>query len=278
MLQKLKQIIRLTPLLLLFPIACNGGQMNDKAVHYEKLSDVPDAVWQKLSDKKIYFGHQSVGYNILDGVRAILKENPQIQLDVEETYDPDLYKPGTIAHSQIGYNGDPKSKLDMFAFLSKAGGAGNADIMFFKFCYLDFEADTDVNALFEFYKQTFELLKRNHPKTSYIHLSVPLTGIQEGLKAKIKKALGRPVGGTAENIKRCEFNEILRATYRDKEPFVDIAAIESTLPDSRRATFESGGKLYYYLAPEYTTDGGHLNATAAKLVAEQLLITMAGTI
>ena len=36
-----------------------------------------------------------------------------------------------------------------------------------------------------------------------------------------------------------------------------------------------GLKIYYSMAPEYTTDGGHLNETGRKRVAEQLLIFLA---
>jgi hypothetical protein len=276
--KNLSRIFHLTLFFLSVPIACNGGSMNDNVAHYEKLSDVPDVVWQKLSTKKIYFGHQSVGYNILDGVRAVLKENPQIKMAIEETYDPEAYSAGSIAHSQIGYNGNPKSKLDMFAFIAKSGGAEKADILFFKFCYVDFDAETDVKTLFEAYKKTFEQLKSKYPQTTFVHLTVPLTSLQTGPKVWIKKIIGRPVGGTMENIKRHEFNEMLRATYAGKQPLLDIATIESTFPDGRRATFESNGKTYYSLVPAYTHDGGHLNETGRKIVAERLLLALAGTL
>lgn len=259
-------------------MACNGGQMNEKTVHYKKISDVPDAVWQKLAPKKIYFGHQSVGYNVLGGLSAVLKTNPQIQLSIAETYDPENYKTGTIAHSQNGYNGNPQSKLDMFAFIAKSGGAEKADIMFFKFCYVDFNHQTDVKALFEKYKTTFANLKAKYPQTTFVHWTVPLTALQGGAKAWVKERLGRPLGGIEENIKRHEFNEMLRATYLGKEPVFDIAALESTFPDGRRATFEANGQTYYYLVPAYTHDGGHLNETAGKMIAEQLLLSIAGTL
>ncbi len=40
------------------------------------IKGVPAETWQKLSQKKIYFGHQSVGNNIIDGIKDIMKENP----------------------------------------------------------------------------------------------------------------------------------------------------------------------------------------------------------
>ncbi|WP_054031632.1 hypothetical protein [Desulfatitalea tepidiphila] len=278
MIQTMKPILLLTLFLSLIPIACNGGQVEDKIIQYQQLTDVPNSVWQKLSSKKIYFGHQSVGYNILDGIQALLKENQQIQLAIEENFDPESFKQGTIAHSRIGYNTDPKSKLDMFAFIAKSGGAAKADIMFFKFCYVDINGKTDVKALFDAYKNTFEQLKSNHPDTTFIHTTAPLTTIQDGPKAWAKKILGRSLGGIVENSKRHEYNEMIRKTYVGKEPVLDIATIESTFPDGRRATFESNGKTYYHLVPAYTYDGGHLNEAGRKRVAEQLLLLLVNTL
>lgn len=252
--------------------------MNEPAAPYRNISDVPDAVWQKLSHKSIYFGHQSVGYNILDGLSAVLKANQQIKISIQETYDPEKYTSGTISHSRIGYNGDPQSKLNMFAFFAKSGAAEKADIMIFKFCYVDFNEKTDVKSLFESYKTTFENLKTKYPQTTFIHWTVPLTTLQGGAKATVKKMLGRPLGGVDENIKRHQFNEMLRTTYAGKEPLFDLAAIESTLPDGRRATFEANGQTYYCLVPDYTSDGGHLNENAGKIVAEQMLLSIAETL
>lgn len=273
-----KYLIRLIIFIFMFPIVCNGGQMNQEAVQYKKISDVPESVWLKLGTKKIYFGHQSVGYNIVNGIQSILKEYPQIRLSIVEANDPGTYKEGIIAHSRIGYNGDPKSKLDMFAFIAKSGGAEAADVMFFKFCYVDFEQKTNVPAMFEAYQKTFEKLKSNYPDTTFVHMTVPLTTLQEGPKVWVKKAIGRPLGGMLENIKRHEFNELLRTTYQGREPIVDIAAIESTFVDGRRATFDYEGQTYYHLVPAFTYDSGHLNETGAKMVAEQLLLTLAGTL
>ena len=34
---------------------------------------------KRLANKKIYFGHQSVGYNMIDGVESVLKQNTETQ-------------------------------------------------------------------------------------------------------------------------------------------------------------------------------------------------------
>jgi hypothetical protein len=277
--KKIKLIIQLI-LVFSLPIAYSGGAMNEQKVHHERYSEVPDSVWQKLAKKSIYFGHQSVGFNILDGVDAILKEKDSIPLKIEETENPGSYEPGVITHSRIGKNRDPKSKLDGFVDIVQKGKENNADIMFFKFCYVDFNEETDVEAFFNDYQKAFKQLKKEHPKTIFVHVTVPLTTIKqgEGIKAWIKKVVGRPLYGTHENIKRHEFNELIRTTFSGKDVVFDIAEIESTSPDGSRATFESDGKKYYSLATEYTSDGGHLNDVGKKIVAKHLLLTLSNLV
>lgn len=277
MCKMLRTIIFFVLIIFIIPIGCSGGKMSDQsvAVKYEKISNVPDAAWQKLSAKRIFFGHQSVGYNIVAGLQDIVNENSKISLGFKETFDPNSYEPGVISHYRIGYNEDPRSKLDMFAFLARAGGAEKADIMFFKFCYVDFNSATDVQFLFDSYKAAFKELKTQFPNTTFIHCTVPLTTIQTGPKAWIKGVLGRPAAGIVENAKRHDFNEMLRQTYSGKEPVFDIAAAESTFLDGKRAVYEFNGSQYYYLIPDYASDGAHLNEQGRKVVATKLLLLLA---
>ena len=77
------------------------------------------------------------------------------------------------------------------------------------------------------------------------------------------------------NIRKNEFNDLLRKEYSGKEPIFDLAYVESTFPDGRRSTFTKAGETYYSMAPEYTYDDGHLNETGRKRAAEQLLVLLA---
>jgi lysophospholipase L1-like esterase len=106
-------------------------------------------------------------------------------------------------------------------------------------------------------------------------VTAPLTTVQTGIKARIKEIIGKPVGGYKDNIKREQFNEKLRKVYEGNGPVFDLAAIESTYPDGTRAFFKAASGTYPFLVPEYTVDGGHLNAKGRKIVAEQLLIVLA---
>lgn len=53
--------------------ACDGGNMSYTAVTFQSLKDIPESTWEELSAKKVYFGHQSVGFNIIDGLKDIFK-------------------------------------------------------------------------------------------------------------------------------------------------------------------------------------------------------------
>ena len=198
--------------------SCNGGNMPNKIVSFRTLNDVPKSKWEALSQKRIFFGHQSVGYNIIDGI---------------------------------------------------------------KFCYVDITAKSDVEKVFLYYKQTLQHLEKKYPKTIFIHCTVPLTLPKATFKRKIKLLLSLKSIHTFEtrvqedNIKRNQFNEMLRNEYKNKEPIFDLALIESTFPNGRRAFFKRSGKIYYSLVPDYTHDGGHLNELGRKIVAEQLLIFLA---
>ena len=245
-----------------FLIACNGGKMAEEKVHFTSIKDIPNSAWEKLSQKKIFFGHQSVGFNIIDGLKDIMKEYPQIKLNI-------------FAHARVGKNKDPKSKIDAFAHVMEKGIGNKADIAFLKFCYVDVMAGTDVHKVFTEYMNTMSRLKKTYPKTNFIHVTVPLTTRQTGIKARIKKLIGKPVGGYDDNIKRNEFNELLIKEYDGKEPVFDLAKVESTFPDGTQATFSKDGMTYYSMVPDYTYDGGHLNEIGRKKVAEQLLILLA---
>jgi len=255
-------------------IAC-GGEMEQKKITYSSLKDIPDAAWEKLSQKKIYFGHQSVGYNIIDGVKDLMKEYPKIKLNIVETNDSKDFNSGVLAHSRVGKNVDPKSKIDGFAKYINEGIGNKADAAALKFCYVDMSSKTDISTVFDEYKTEVEKLRQNFPDLAIIHFTEPLTRRQTGWKASIKKIIGREIGGYEDNMKRTIYNELLENDFDGKDPIFDIAKIESTYPDGKRCTFESDGKTYYSLVPEYTSDGGHLNKVGRKKVAEQLLLLLA---
>lgn len=50
-------------------------------VEQPSINDVPAAYWRTLADKKIFFGHQSVGYNVIYGINEIVDEHGDITRD-----------------------------------------------------------------------------------------------------------------------------------------------------------------------------------------------------
>ncbi|MCY1015081.1 hypothetical protein [Pyxidicoccus sp. MSG2] len=222
---------------------------------------------ETLSQRRIFFGHQSVGGNILDGVKQVASA-PRV-VELKDPGQP--VAPGTIAHAMVGENTKPESKIADFARLMDAGLAKGADVAFFKFCYIDFNGTTDTRALFEKYRATMEGLKARHPGTTFVHVTVPLTTVQRGAKAWLKELLGKPVWGISENVQRENFNQLLRKTYGGKEPLFDLAALESTSAEGTPETYELNGQTWPAMVPAYSDDGGHLNAAGQARMAKEFL-------
>jgi lysophospholipase L1-like esterase len=108
-----------------------------------------------------------------------------------------------------------------------------------------------------------------------MHITAPLTIVQRGIKGNLKKMIGRTPSGAIENIRREEYNELLRQTYRGREPLFDLARVESTAPDGTAVTGEWKGKVAPEMAPAYTDDGGHLNAAGRLRAARELVSILA---
>lgn len=274
--KKLFSATGLVILVFLMLMACDGGEKMKKRVDYQNFEDVPVAAWKALSQKTVFFGHQSVGFNIIEGVEDIKNEKiDTIDLNILEAMELENHKNGVFAHFKVGENKDPLSKINDFAERMEQNRAAAPDVAFFKFCYVDINAETDTQAVFNAYKETMQSLRESFPETTFVHVTVPLRIVQMGVKAWIKKLIGKPIGGYADNIARNRFNELLRREYSQTAPVYDLAKAESTTPDGSRCEFTRDGKAYYALVPAYTEDGGHLNAAGRKAAAEELLVCLA---
>ncbi|MBN1608704.1 MAG: hypothetical protein JW940_18900 [Polyangiaceae bacterium] len=239
------------------------------------LGEIPAADREALHQKRIFFGHQSVGSNILSGVQA-LSQQRLVALEVVEGRAAAVLESHLgLAHAKIGENRDPGSKIRDFATLMRTGFGARADVAFFKFCYVDFESDAHVRAVFDEYRSTMATLEAEFPGTTFVHVTSPLTVVQSGPKAMLKSILGRKPAGVEANMARFRFNEMLKQEYEGKAPVFDLAAVESTYPDGSHAVFEQGGRSYPKLVDAYSSDGGHLNADGARWVAAHLVRLLA---
>ena len=248
-------------------IACSGSQ--DSAM--SGIADISTSDLEQLAAKKIYFGHQSVGADIIKGMQELLSEDGRISPRFTETKTATDFSAPVFAHFYVGENTRPIYKIEDFTATLTSGIGEDADITFLKLCYVDFDDDTDVKRIFDTYVAASTEIQALYPDITIVHLTAPLTTLQTGLKAWIKKLLKMEVGGIGENIKRQEYNEMLRAKYLGKESFFDIAKIESTKPNGSRTRAIFDGKEYYTLVENYTSDGGHLNETGRRLVAAELI-------
>jgi lysophospholipase L1-like esterase len=235
---------------------------------------LPEETWESVARTRIYFGHMSVGSNILDGLRDLMRADGRARLDIVETSDPAIFKEAVFAHSPIGKNADPLAKIDQFRTILENGVGERADIAFFKLCFVDIEGGTDVPALIGAYDRAIGDLRAAYPKLTIPVVTAPLTAVPRGLKTSLKTLLGRSAPDKAANIKREAFNAHLRERYR--RCVFDLAALESTRPSGERVTFETDGRTFYAMEPSYTDDGGHLNAVGRKVVAAELLRFLAG--
>jgi len=248
---------------------------SQEQVSLPSLADVSQADWDRLAGARVWFGHQSVGGNILDGVRDILGDTPAVHLNIVETDTASGMEAPALGHARIGANRDPTSKIEAFSRVMDGGLGGKVTIAFFKLCYVDVDEHTDVGSLFDRYRDAMAALKARYPGTVFVHVTVPLTAMETGPKTWVKHLLSRPVGGEDDNVRRHALNERLRKEYAGKEPLFDLAVLEATAPDGRRTLHAKGGLPFRALLDAYTDDGGHLNGTGRRHVAEQLLIFLA---
>jgi len=225
---------------------------------------------------RVFFAHQSVGGNILDGVPAVFEShNLATPTVVDLADDPSGLR---LVHQRVGKNGDPLGKIAEFDAILRAGLGKDVDVAILKLCYSDVRAETDVQQVFTHYTATIDALQRDYPDVTFIAATVPLS-TQRDIKGNLKELLGRGDRyGAEHNVARERFNALLRTRYATGNRLFDVAAIESTAPDGHRVAARHHGDLYYSLAVPYAKDPGHLNASGAAVAAEGLFATIAAAI
>lgn len=218
---------------------------------------VTAAALRSAARTRVFFGHQSVGGNIMKGVTALYKADsmsapPFVEVSAVSTGLPG--SGGFLAHAFIGENGDPLAKIADFDAILRAGVGGRVDVALMKLCYADITAKSDVAGVFDRYAAVIAGLERDFPKVRFLYATVPLK-------------TNRP----ADNIARAAYNELVRREYQETGRLYDIAAIEATAPDGSRVSGVEGGQAFDSLFGGYSTDGGHLNEVGTRTAAAPLL-------
>ncbi len=227
----------------------------------------------QLAQQHVIFGHQSVGDNLLSGVQQ-LAIDAGVPLAVTAITSTANAVPVGLAHAYVDENTQPLKKLQSFERLLSAKPPGR-HLAALKFCYVDVHAGTDVGQLFAQYQQTMATIQAKHPDLRLVHFTVPLTTVQGGWKATVKRWLGKAPGGVMDNIRREAYNDMVRKAYGKNSAVFDLARVESTLPDGGAYAIEWGGKQVPALVPSYSNDGEHLNQQGQVHAARALVATLA---
>jgi len=226
---------------------------------------------RQLAGARVFFAHRSVGAGLVEGIVRLAGDALRVEEVAADLPD------GVFGHASVGPNGDPVAKLRHLERALAAGIGRAARVVLFKFCYADFDARTDATGVFHAYERTIGSLRAAYPHAAFVHMTVPLVSIERGgsAKATLRSLLGRTSTALADNGRREEFNDLLRRAYGRAQPMFDLALAESTTPLGVRELHELHGRAIAALAPQYTDDGGHLNAMARLAIARQLIAAIA---
>lgn len=202
---------------------------------------LPQAERDKIKAAKVFFGHQSVGGNILEGAAAL-------GYTFTEVSGAGDYDKPRLGHALVGSNREPLSKIQHFdAMLGKIGAP---DVAAMKLCWIDFGPRTDVRKVQSAYVETINGIVGSHPKTHLFHVTPPLTTDDPSL-----------------NKARVAYGDWLKNTYKGTAIVLDLGGLESTKPDGSACTEGDARRL----CDEYASDEGHLNAAGEARVAKAFL-------
>ena len=269
------RILTIIPILMsILLTSCGNGEENEQ--YFMKKTLAQDL--STISTSRIFFAHMSVGENIITGISDIANEIDDVDLNIIERGSTASLPDSYLLHSAVGKNSEPVSKCLDFKHIIEQELKDSIDYALLKFCYIDIDENTDVEALFADYKIIMDDLISSYPAITFIHVTTALRHSASGVGIWLREFLGKPNRSKLANIKRNQFNSLLRQSYSD-QPIFDLAASESTYPDGRREIFRyKGDEKYYGLIGEYTNDGGHLNEYGRRIIAQDFISELASII
>lgn len=215
---------------------------------------------EAVAERRIFFGHMSVGKNILSGLDQVYATHdvaPPTEIEIAPGDGPTLPADGVLVHALIGENRHPVGKLANFDTTLRGGLAEQVDAAALKFCYIDIRWNSDVEALFAKYRDTLAQLEADYPEVQFVHMTVPLTTGPYGIRDHLKVLVGRD-----DNATRERYNALMREAYGPDRLF-DLATLEATEPDGILRERELFGG--------YSSDGAHLNAAGSARIAAEFI-------
>ena len=215
-----------------------------------------------LKLRNVYFGHKSVGGNIVAGIKRLSDVTMHTAYNQPENNDQSLRttiaqltnSPAFVEHD-IGSDGQPFNKIASFRRFMNDIIRDHVDIAFFKFCYMDIDNHTNVDALIVAYKEAMDELHVRFPHVIIAHVTVPLYSHQASFHNSVRE----------------QFSDWLRETYKEK--VFDIAAIQSV--GANGTTAMSWDNVTIAMADDWTYDGGHLNEAGQDRIGAALIAFLA---
>jgi len=235
------------------------------------LAGIEAEQWASLCACRVFFGHQSVGSNILAGVEDLRGDLQAFTLRIIESREPWTHPGPALLHFPVGSNRNPLGKMREFGDVVRASVAAPPDIAILKLCYVDLKPGDDPVALAAEYERTMTALQREYPTTAFVRATIPLTIVDRTFRSRVKGLLGTPPWGLEANAVREVFNERLRALHAEDVLLFDVASAESNDPAGRPVHARWHGRAVPCLCPAYTIDRGHLNSVGRVTAAREFL-------
>ena len=248
--------------------ACSGYK-EDELVQDAQLKIALNA----LSGFRVYFGHHSVGGEILLGVSELASVN-EVSVSIVAANEQEEYDQGTIVHGNVGMNEDPISKIKHFDAIMRGGMATVVDAAFFKFCFVDVDRETNVDELFREYRAVVGALERDYPDVIFLHVTMPIVSRPLPLITRAKNfakaILGRYIVSSRLNLIRETYNDKLREAYSESGRLFDLARIQAIGTDESVNTTRTEDRSRA-MQRAFTYDGGHLNRYGRQHIATELI-------
>ncbi|MCC7540592.1 MAG: SGNH/GDSL hydrolase family protein [Deltaproteobacteria bacterium] len=201
---------------------------------------------EQLKQRRIFWGHQSVGANVMDGTKALGFPFAQVR----SGSDFETVRWGEAA---VAENGDPERKIRSFdAFIAGRGMGARVEAASFKFCWIDFEDTTDVTALLNRYDAQIRRTQERNPNLRILHVTPPLTTDEPEL-----------------NAIRWRYGRDLITRYSEDGLVFDLAELMATQANGAFCWADGAPRLCDEWAPE--GDNGHLNARGSQRAGKAFL-------
>lgn len=219
------------------------------------------ADWTLLKQHRYFFGHQSVGSNLIQGLKGLGASDEHYAVTLQYAYQAlSAFQGPGFFDKGVGTNYKPYEKISGFdtQVRDELKVGNNVDVAFFKLCYVDISDTTDVNALAQAYILEMNTLEADFPNMSFLWTTTPLTSVAD-----------------AANVKRNQYDQAIRdyASAHGKALY-DLAALEAVGASGSRCQFTSGGSTYDRLCTEWAASGNdpHLNDSASQRFAKVLAL------